>query len=75
MVGSILTIFDLLNPIFDKFIHFSNFYQNLGLKGQKLSKFVPMRWQIDPTILNYQLYWNLELKNAQFWQKMDFLSK
>ena len=31
--------FDHLNP---KFIHFPNFYQNLGLKGQKLSKFVPM---------------------------------
>ena len=44
-------------------------YQNLGLKGQKLSKFVPIRWQIAPTIPNYQLYWNLDLKNAQFWQK------
>ena len=31
-------------------------YQNLGLKGQKLSKFVPIRCQIDPTIPNYQLY-------------------
>ena len=50
-------------------------YEKLGLKGQKLSKFVPIRWQIDPTILNYQLYWNLDLKNAQFWQKKDFLSK
>ena len=41
--AQILTIFDLLNPNFDKFIHFPNFYQNLGLKGQKLSKFVPIR--------------------------------
>ena len=40
--------FDILKPIFDKFIHFPNFYQNLGLKGQKLSKFVPIRRQIDP---------------------------
>ena len=38
-------------------------YQNLGLKGQKLSK---LRWQIDPIIPNYQLYWNLDLKNAVF---------
>ena len=33
----IRAICDLLNP---KFIHFPNFYQNLGLKGQKLWKFV-----------------------------------
>ena len=43
MVGSIChligTNFDLLNPIFDKFIHFPNFYQNLGLKGQKFIHF------------------------------------
>ena len=43
MMGSIChligTTFDLLNPNFDKFIHFQNFDQNLGLKGQKLSKF------------------------------------
>ena len=53
MVGSICllfgTIFDLLNP---KFIHFPNFL----LKGQKLSKFVTIRCQIDPIIPNYQLY-------------------
>ena len=48
------------------------FIKKLGLKGQKLSKFVPIRWEIDPTILNYQPYWNLDLKNAQFWQKKDF---
>ena len=58
------TIFDLLTPNFDKFIHFPNFYQNLGLKGQKLSKFVPIRWQTDPIIPNYQLYGNLDLKNT-----------
>ena len=44
MMGSIChligTNFDLLNPNFDKFIHFPNFDQILGLKGQKLSKFV-----------------------------------
>ena len=75
MVGSIFhligTIFDLLNPNFDKFIHFPNFDQNLGLKGQKLSKFVPITFQIDLIIPNYQLYRNLDLKR----QKMDFLSK
>ena len=62
LMAQILTIFDLLNP---KIIHFSNFYQNLGLKGQKLSKFVPIRSQIDPIIRNYPIYWNLDLKNAQ----------
>ena len=59
------TIFDLLNPNFDKFLHFPNFDQNLGLKGQKLSKFVPTIGLIIP---NYQLHWNLDLKNAQFCQ-------
>ena len=54
-----ITIFDLLNP---------NFYQNL-------SKFVPIRWQIDPMIQMIKQNWNLDLKNAQFWQKMDFLPK
>ena len=38
---------DLLYPNFDKFIHFPNLYHNLGWKGQQLSKFVPIRWQID----------------------------
>ena len=65
-LSQILPFFDLSNPNFD---------QNLGLKGQKLSKFVPIRWQIDLIIPNYQLNWNLDHKNAQFWQKMDFLSK
>ena len=60
---------------FDKNLGNVWIYQNLGLKGQKWSKCVPIRWQIDPIITNYQLYWNLDLKNAQFWQKMDFLSK
>ena len=70
MVGLIIgTIFDLLNPNFDK--NLENVWI-LGLKGQKLSKCLPIRWQIDPTIPNYQLYWNLDLKKAQFWQKMDF---
>ena len=60
----LVKIFDLLNPNFDKYIHFPNLYQNLGLKGQKLSKFWPIRWQIDPIIPNYPLYWNLNLKNC-----------
>ena len=56
---------------YNKFIHFPNFYQNLGLKGQKLSKFVPIRWHIDPMIQMISQNWNLDLKNAQFWQKME----
>ena len=46
-----------------------------SLKGQKLSKFVPIRWQIDPMIQMITQNWNWDLKNAQFWQKMDFLYK
>ena len=29
LLAQILAIFDLINPNFDKFIHFPNFYQNL----------------------------------------------
>ena len=35
IITDIISVFDLLNPNFDKFIHFPNFYQNLGLKGQQ----------------------------------------
>ena len=72
LLAQILTIFDLLNPNFDK--NLGNVWF-LGLKGQKLSNFLPIRWQIDPFIPIYQLYWNLDLKNAQFWQKIGLFVK
>ena len=76
------SIFHLIGTHFDNFWPFKPKFwskfgkcMNLSKFGFKRSKCVPIRWQIDPIIPNDQLYWNLDLKNAQVWQKMDFLSK